>query len=218
MQSDDNRTDNLLNLSSPESGVWPPRVSSGLSRAEIDEHREVVAALRNMLDAFASSSPDRTARHALLGRFNALTTLLTESPADQGTRLYGHLPELPGRGNPMLPMSTWSLTEDGVLRGTSRFSGFFLGGNNAVHGGAVGMLVDEICGEVAEVYAATRIRTAYLHVNFRSVTPLNTELDVEAHVTRVEGRKHFVSALIRDGDTVCVDAEGLYIELRRGQP
>ena len=39
------------------------------------------------------------------------------------------------------------------------------------------------------------------------------ELQVSAWVTKVEGRKRFVRGELRDGDLLCADAEGLFIEL-----
>jgi acyl-CoA thioesterase FadM len=63
-----------------------------------------------------------------------------------------------------------------------------------------------------------RQRTAYLHVNYRQIVPINQELEVDARVDRVEGRKIFVSGRLRDGDTVLTDAEALFVLLKPGQP
>ena len=60
-------------------------------------------------------------------------------------------------------------------------------------------------------------RTAYLHVNYRSVTPLGRALHAEARLDRLDGRKRFLSASLRDGELICADAEGLFVELRPGQ-
>jgi acyl-CoA thioesterase FadM len=63
-----------------------------------------------------------------------------------------------------------------------------------------------------------RQRTAYLHVNYRQIVPINQELQVDARVDRVEGRKIFVSGRLSDGDTVLTDAEALFVLLKPGQP
>jgi acyl-CoA thioesterase FadM len=63
-----------------------------------------------------------------------------------------------------------------------------------------------------------RQRTAYLHVNYRQIVPINQELQVDAWVDRVEGRKIFVSGRLSDGDTVLTDAEALFVLLKPGQP
>jgi hypothetical protein len=40
---------------------------------------------------------------------------------------------------------------------------------------------------------------------------------VEGRLDREEGRKRFLIGHLYDGDTLCADAEGLFIQLRRGQ-
>ena len=61
-------------------------------------------------------------------------------------------------------------------------------------------------------------RTAYLHVNYRNITPIERELQLTARFDREEGRKRFLSGELRDGDTLCADVEGLFVALRPGQP
>jgi acyl-CoA thioesterase FadM len=61
-------------------------------------------------------------------------------------------------------------------------------------------------------------RTAYLHVDFRHVTPVETELQVRVRFDREEGRKRFLRGTLHDGDTLCAEAEGLFVALRPGQP
>lgn len=61
-------------------------------------------------------------------------------------------------------------------------------------------------------------RTTYLHVNYRSITPAERDLRVTARLVRVSGRKRLVTGEIYDGAALCCDAEGLFVELRPGQP
>jgi uncharacterized membrane-anchored protein len=55
-------------------------------------------------------------------------------------------------------------------------------------------------------------------VNYRAITPLNTPLTVEGRVDRVEGRKTFITAQLKNGDTLLADCEALMLELLPGQP
>ena len=55
-----------------------------------------------------------------------------------------------------------------------------------------------VLGRLAGAGGRPRSRTAYLHVNYRSVTPLDRELQVQAAVDRVEGRKIWITAALRD--------------------
>jgi acyl-coenzyme A thioesterase PaaI-like protein len=63
-----------------------------------------------------------------------------------------------------------------------------------------------------------RSRTAYLHINYRSVTPLDRELQLHGSIERVEGRKIFVAGSVRDDETLVSEAEGLWVILWPGQP
>ncbi|APB01194.1 hypothetical protein NS506_07169 [Nocardia seriolae] len=69
----------------------------------------------------------------------------------------------------------------------------------------------------AALYTKQATRTAFLHVDYRSITPLNTELKVHGWVERQEGRKVFVRATLHDGDRLCAEAHGLFVLLKPGQ-
>ena len=48
--------------------------------------------------------------------------------------------------------------------------------------------------------------------------PIEKELQVEAGVSRAEGRKIFVEMRLCDGSDVLADGEGLFVRLKPGQP
>ena len=106
----------------------------------------------------------------------------------------------------------------GHVGGRAQFRRSHVGGNAAAHGGTLPLLFDEVMGRVANAEQRTVARTAYLHVNYRNVTPVDRWLHVEASIDRQEGRKRWISGKLTDGDTLIADAEGLFIELRPGQP
>jgi acyl-coenzyme A thioesterase PaaI-like protein len=93
--------------------------------------------------------------------------------------------------------------------GTVAFTDAHAGAGSAVHGGQVTLLFDEVLGGVAGY--ATKSRTASLHVNFRSLTPIGVELSFEAWVDRIEGRKVYAVGRLLDGDRLCADAEALFV-------
>lgn len=61
-------------------------------------------------------------------------------------------------------------------------------------------------------------RTAYLHINYRQIVPVERDLQATATLERVEGRKIFITGALLDGDTVLADAEALFVKLKPGQP
>ncbi len=79
-----------------------------------------------------------------------------------------------------------------------------------MHGGALALLFDSVLG-----YAAFRLskspfqRTAYLHVNYRKIAPIDKELQVDAGIDRIEGRKIFVAGRLLDGEDVLVRGRGV---------
>ncbi|MFI5953203.1 PaaI family thioesterase [Cryptosporangium sp. NPDC051539] len=106
-----------------------------------------------------------------------------------------------------------------VVRGRVTFGTFYLGGNNAAHGGTVTLLFDEVLGIMANSdNPPPPRRTAYLTVNYRKITPIGVELRVEASVDRTEGRKRWATGRLFRGDQLVADAEGLFVKLRAGQP
>lgn len=95
------------------------------------------------------------------------------------------------------------------------YSAFYLGGNGAVHGGAIPLLMDQVLGRVAN-HGRPICRTAYLNIDFRNVTPIDKDLRIECFMERVEGRKRYVYGAIYDQDVLTSEAHGLFIELRPG--
>ncbi|KKB97546.1 PaaI family thioesterase [Mycolicibacter arupensis] len=178
-----------------------------------------VATMRRLLDLSVSADPDDATWEDAADRAQALVDLLEKYPAPEGVAPAGRAPSLPGMGSLLLP--PWRVTRfepDGVSM-NGAFSRFHVGGNSAVHGGVLPLLFDWMFGMV--VHAANRpiSRTAFLHVDYRKVTPIDTPLEVHGRVERVEGRKAFIGAELTDTDgTVLAQAQGLMVRLLPGQP
>jgi acyl-coenzyme A thioesterase PaaI-like protein len=116
--------------------------------------------------------------------------------------------ELPGRGHPLMP-PLLRREEDGRTVGTVTYTDAHAGAGEAVHGGQITLLFDDLLGGIASEVA--RSRTAYLNVDYRSLTPMGVSLRVEGWVDRVEDRKIFTRGRLLDGERVCAEAEGLFV-------
>ncbi len=57
--------------------------------------------------------------------------------------------------------------------------------------------------------ASTRQRTAYLKINYRKIVPIEKELQFEAGIDSVDGRKILVSGRLRDGASLLTEADAL---------
>jgi acyl-coenzyme A thioesterase PaaI-like protein len=177
-----------------------------------------VAAMRRLQDLAVSADPADSVWDDAADRAAALVELLGPFEADEGVAPAGRTPDLPGMGSLLLP--PWTLTRyepDGVEM-TGHFTRFHVGGNHAVHGGVLPLLFDHMFGMISHAAARPISRTAFLHVDYRNVTPIDVPLLVRGRVTSIEGRKAFVSAELVDGDTVLAEGTGLMVRLLPGQP
>ncbi len=184
----------------------------------MDEYGRMIESLRGFLDRMAVARPSAAAIRGIESSLHRWFPELESSQVAEDKRPFGRRSDLPGRGQVMSPRLEVSESDGTVMRGTVRFGRYFLGSNGAVHGGAVSLIFDEVLGQVGTSAGRTRARTAYLHVNFRSVTPVDRDLAVSARLVSHEGRKRFIAGEIYDGERLCADAEGLWVELKPGQP
>ena len=183
------------------------------------DYGRFIDAVRALQDhARAVDAPDGVITEAadLLDKVSAL---LTPFDADEWHSPSGRRMDLPVRGNILtIPMSAHK-TEDGRMQGWARFGRFHLGRNGAVHGGSLGMLFDTVLGLTGAVLTGSRRqRTAYLKINYRNIVPIDKELQFDAGIDQVDGRKIFVSGRLTDGDTLLSEADALFVKLKPGQP
>ncbi|WP_156688475.1 PaaI family thioesterase [Mycobacterium sp. Marseille-P9652] len=178
-----------------------------------------VAALRRLQDLAVSADPGDGVWDEAADRVAALVDLLGPFEADEGKAPAGRTPDLPGMGSLLLP--PWTLTRyapDGVEM-TGHFSRFHVGGNHAVHGGVLPLLFDHMFGMISHAAGRPISRTAFLHVDYRKVTPIDAPLAIRGRVTGTEGRKAFVAAeLVDEADIVLAEGHGLMVRLLPGQP
>ncbi|CCF65687.1 conserved protein of unknown function [Nocardia cyriacigeorgica GUH-2] len=175
--------------------------------------------MRTLQDLTVSiDAPDDVLADAL-AQANRLIELLEPYRAPELQGPAGRAVELPGRGSLLLlPWRTVEAGPDGIVM-TGVFRRFHLGGNAAAHGGVLPLLFDDLLGMIVHYAGRPISRTAYLHVNYRKVTPLETPLTVRGRVERIEGRKTFISAeLVDEQGTVLADCEGLMVQLLPWQP
>ena len=69
-----------------------------------------------------------------------------------------------------------------------------------MHGGVLPLLFDSVFGMVIHAAGRPISRTGFLHVDYRKVTPIDTELTARGWIRETEGRKAFVNAELRDPD------------------
>jgi acyl-coenzyme A thioesterase PaaI-like protein len=134
------------------------------------------------------------------------------SPAGDTAGFFDHSP-LIGLSNPLSPPIELRAEPDrqSVL-GRAVFGSAYEGPPGCVHGGYVAAAFDEVLG-FANALSGTPGMTGTLTVRYRRPTPLHTELRFEARYDRSEGRKIFTSGKLFAGDSLCAEAEGIFISV-----
>ena len=178
-----------------------------------------MTAMRRLQDIVVSTNPDDALWADAAGQIEELCARLEDHRAPQGVAPAGRGPHLPGLGHPLMP--PWTMTEfgpDGVVM-KGHFSRFHVGGNNAVHGGVIPLFFDWHFGMIVSAAGRANSRTAYLHVDYRKITPIDQPLVSHGRIDSIDGRKAFVTATMTDSDgNVLSEANGLMIRLLPHQP
>lgn len=199
----------------PGGGFNPPEPTTS-GGPDYGRFIDAVRKLQN--HARAVDAPDEVISEAA-DTLEKLSALLSPYDADEWASPSGRRMDLPLRGNILtVPMGAHR-TEDGRMAGWARFARFHLGRNGAVHGGSLGMLFDTVLGLTTSVLTGSpRQRTAYLKIDYRHIVPIEKELQFDAGIDGVDGRKIFVSGRLTDGDTLLAEADALFVKLKPGQP
>ncbi|MGV0643061.1 PaaI family thioesterase [Mycolicibacterium sp. XJ2546] len=178
-----------------------------------------VAAVRRLQDITVSSDPDPALWNDTAALLEDLCERLEAHRAPAGVAPAGRAPNLAGNGHPLMP--PWQVVTSGPDEVTMRgyFSRFHVGGNDAVHGGVIPLFYDWHFGMVVSAAGRPDSRTAYLHVDYRRVTPIAVPLEARAWIDSIDGRKLFVRAAMTDAQGhVLSEANGLMIKLLAHQP
>lgn len=183
------------------------------------DYGRFIDAVRTLQDLARSvDAPDDVITEAA-GLVEKVSTLLEPFAADEWASPSGRRMDLPNRGNILAIPLDLHKVDDTHVAGTAQFRRFHLGRNGAAHGGAVAQLFDALLGYTAFTLSGSRAqRTAFLHVDYRAIAVVEKDLQVDASLDGIEGRKIFVSGRIRDGDTVLAEAHALFVKLLPGQP
>ena len=183
-----------------------------------EEYGRMIAALRGFMDDVAAAKPDAATLGRLTADLCAWSQTLRQTAVEERAQVFARRSKLPDRGQSLTPGFILTRRDERSLHGLARFGRYFLGGGGAAHGGTVPLLFDEVLGWLANARTGPVARTAYLRVDFRSITPVEVDLDLHAWIEREEGRKRLLRAELRHGEIVCAEAEALFITLRPGQP
>ncbi len=195
-----------------------------------DLRRRLAAAIRPIITMNVAAELDDVALTEAAEAMEAIAERLTAQAGPKRTRNQPDLaraaqdffPTSPviGLANPVAPPVRVAVVEgdDGrpEIRGLANFGFAYEGPPTCVHGGVIAELLDEVLG-AANIVAQHAAMTGTLTVRYRSPTPLNTDLRVEARFVRQDGRKIHAWGGVYNGDVLTAEADGLFIEVRPKQ-
>jgi acyl-coenzyme A thioesterase PaaI-like protein len=200
----------------PATPASPPGAGV-LITPDVASYLGTIDALRVLQDRITGAAPSAKLAAEVSRTLTDLAVQLGEYAVDEPDQIADQV-EVPGRAQALVPVVHLDEQDERHAAGRVTFSRFYLGRNGAAHGGAIPLVFDDVLGRLSGAGGRPPSRTAYLHVNYRAITPVGRELQVTARFDREEGRKRFLSGELRDGGTLCADVEGLFVALRPGQP
>jgi acyl-coenzyme A thioesterase PaaI-like protein len=198
-------------------GGFRPTFDVDLTRGG-PRYGEFIEEVRTFMDRVKAACPTEDLTAEVIDTLRVLNKKLDEAAIDEWRAPSGGRIDLPARGNITLP--PYEIDEASAENVSARltFRRYHLGGNNAAHGGQVAVAFDDLMGMAGALGSGGVTRTAYLTINYRAITPLDTELIARSWVDRIDGRKVFLRATLHNGDVLCAEADGLFIKLKPGQP
>ncbi len=119
-----------------------------------------------------------------------------------------------GRLNPIAPpVRMWRVegTPGTEIHGEAVFGAAYNGPPDSVHGGVIAETIDELLGSVCVVNGLGGF-TGTLTIVYRNTTPLDAPITLRGWHERTEGRKIFAKGTLHHGETLCAEAEGVFIQ------
>jgi acyl-coenzyme A thioesterase PaaI-like protein len=121
-----------------------------------------------------------------------------------------------GMMNPLsMPMEMGrdeSVGEFGAITGDVVFTEPYEGPPGHCHGGFIAAAFDEVLG-MAQSLTGRPGMTGKLAITYRSPMPLHATINFRGWVERIDGRKIFTKGTAHNGDTLCAEAEVLFLSM-----
>lgn len=188
--------------------------NTGVSPEQVQSYSRALDAVHAFHEAMAKAAPDAATLDRVAADLHGLTDALTPWEKPEEARLAGRISSLPVRGQLAVPLFVVESADDHEITGTVTFGAFFLGRGAAAHGGAILNIFDEVMGMQSVAGGRGPGRTAYLKTDFRAIVPIETPIRLRAWFDREEGRKRYLRGEMWSGDTLCAEADALFVGMR----
>lgn len=193
---------------------WTTFDNTAAGTGQVAAWSGTIDALRAFQDALVSAAPGAAMLDEITADLSRWAAALAPMAVPEVDRLSGRLPSLPVRGQAMIPPFVVDVADASRLEGVVTFGPYHLGGGAAAHGGMIVTVFDEVLGSLAAMGGRKPARTAYLTTDFRAIVPIGEQIRVRAWFDREDGRKRHLRAEMWCGETLCAEADSLFVELR----
>jgi acyl-coenzyme A thioesterase PaaI-like protein len=178
-----------------------------------------IAALRRLQDLTVSTNPGGALWADAAEHLERACAILDGHQVPETDVVAGRVLSIPGLAHPLMP--PWTVSDSGAdgVTMTGYFTDAHVGGNRAVHGGIIPLLYDWLFGMTVTAADIRPTRTAFLHVDYRKITPIDEPLEARGSISAIDGRKVFIEAtMTAAGGAVLSEASGLMVRLLPHQP
>ena len=187
--------------------------------------RDIAAQIRQLTESLIRMDAEESELRRIAGSLRELNRSVADFPRREYSQVLQRLAAGEGSRQDLLDMldfeiltgratplsSAMELWLDGTtVRGKASFGLPWQGPPGRVHGGVIGLVMDVLLAKTQDFFQGWGM-TGTLNIRYLAATPLDADIDLEARVVRVEGRKLFNEGRIFVGGRECVHATGIWI-------
>lgn len=187
--------------------------SSDLARVSMAKH------VRQLINDSFMSTASAADIDAAIAHISSAIELLNKSGEPGSAAAESHFSDRSpfyGAMNPIsMPMEMTidqTFGEFGAVFGDVEFTEPYEGPPGHCHGGFIAAAFDEVLGMTQSLTGRPGM-TGKLAVTYRSPTPLHSRIRFKGWVEKVDGRKIFTKGTAHHGDTLCAEAEVLFLSM-----
>lgn len=200
--------------------TFPSFHSRDRELSEADRARVAMAdSVRELiLTSFMSTAEIANIENAIAHISSAVETLRTAGSSGTASAESHFSDRSPfyGAMNPISMPMKMSIDQEhgefGAVMGDVVFTEPYEGPPGHCHGGFIAAAFDEVLGMTQSLTGRPGM-TGKLSVTYRSPTPLHSEIRFKGWVEKVDGRKIFTKGTAHHGETLCAEAEVLFLSM-----
>lgn len=203
-----------------ESFTFPSFHSRDRELSAADEVRvSLASSVRSLIYSSFLSTANNEVIEEAIGHIASAIGLLGEDGAPGSAAAESHFSDRSpfyGAMNPLSMPMTMTIDqgfgEFGAVMGDAVFTEPYEGPPGHCHGGFIAAAFDEVLGMTQSLTGRPGM-TGKLSVTYRSPTPLHSNIRFKGWVEKVDGRKIFTKGTAHHGETLCAEAEVLFLSM-----